>query len=488
MNEQTPEKTLPALAELESRALIQIQEELKGNGLKKEQIEITTFEAQLLDFPALITLTLKTSHKSRKQPGKIGGQHVLANAQALPAALENGEKSALSDPETLQRVHMTVLQDPNAGAGVKEATIALPFLNREYVYYEPCGTCRGLGQNVCNRCQGKGQEQCPRCHASGRETCTYCNGRQYIQNGQNEKQQCLTCNGSGKTPCTLCQQTRTVQCPTCKGKGKAICQHCKGQKLNSVITTAETTALAVFSFEREPLPPAALAAIDNAGADLKNHVVLTPLPPQMENEKQESHIRFQIQLPFADITFKIDKQEVAGTLFGTQGALYNLPPFLENAVLPGMIALEEAAASKSSAAEALKRAGQYRTLRYALQACARWGPKKTARALLKKWPLGLSGEGAEKIAALSAAGLKNLSHRSVLTCRLVCMATMAGLYALYAYTARASVMAMTSKAELQIFADLAVPTLLALTGFYLAKSCTRQSMAKNLRLLFPEKS
>lgn len=470
-------------AELRARALARIQEEINGNGLRESDVELLEFDLKTLEFPAIIALELKTATTSRRQPGKAGGQQIIQNAAALQTAIRQEEENIAATAETLQRIRKTVLETPEAGAGMKDMTVPLPFLRKEYVYHETCTSCAGRGRTACARCQGKGQEQCPRCHGAAVEQCPVCGGRQYVHDGQGNNRQCMRCNGSGKVPCTQCHQTRTIQCPACQGKGNLVCQQCRGQMVNSVITTVEKSALAHFDYERTGLHPAVIKAIENTGTNLGNHAEILHVSPQVENGQEEPHIRYHIRLPVADALFRIGKMETPGMVFGIQGELSGFPPFLETLLQPTIMELETACANKNRMEEALKHAAQTRTLRYALQACARWGRRKTAKALLQKFPVGLSETGAKDLAALAESALKNLSRKSGILCRAVPAIAMAFTYGLYAYGARPVLLGTVTQRELQIAVDILIPLLLAFAAFRLGQSCARQNMENRLKSL-----
>lgn len=464
------------------KALARIREEAKGNGLKDSDIEILRFDPRTLEFPAIIALTLKSETATRKQPGKVSGQRVLPNAVALQAALRQEEQAIAGNPGTVQDIRRAILESPGAGPGMAEAVVKLPFLRQEYIYYETCGPCGGRGRTVCNRCNGKGNEQCGRCYGAALEPCPSCGGRRVLSDGQGNRP-CVRCNATGKIPCTQCQQTRVVQCPACKGKGNRTCQQCRGQTANSVITNVEMSVQARFDFDRTGLSLPLAGMIERAGPALAQQAENLPAPPQAESGGEELHIRYHVRLPVAEAVFKVGEMEIPALVFGLQADLPDFPPFLETLLRPAMTALEAAAGSRSGAEEAIRRAGRVRALRYALQGVARGGRKKAARALLKKFPVGLSKDGAEALAGLAEAALRNISGKSGLACRIVPAAAMLAVSGFYAYGARPVVAGFLPRPEFGLAADAAIFALLAFAAFTLGQSCARQGMEKRLETL-----
>lgn len=399
---------------LEANALAKVQEILKGNGVKPEQIKIEKFDGHTYEFFTYNTLLLKTKLLKKRQAGKVTGLTVVASAQDMQFAAERELTSIRNSTESTARLKDMIFARKDMGIGLKNELVKTDFLNKEYVYYEPCAPCQGRGRIICPRCHGKGSEGCPRCYAAGLESCPTCGGRQYVLGPNNQNVQCLRCNGGGKIPCTMCHQSKKVQCPSCKGRMHLTCQQCNGHAAVSVIGMNEINVEVNYSYDKTGLPPAAAKRIDVLGAKIREHATISPAPTQNEQRSEIILMAYNVQIPLADISVIIEREKQPPlqfdvALFGTQAVLMNAPPFLETLIAPGVRYLEAATAKGANVKMLLHKAARYKTLRLIILAASKFPPKKALAAVMQKTEIGLSEQQAEKLIAMAHKALSHIS-------------------------------------------------------------------------------
>ena len=179
-----------------------------------------------------------------------------------------------------------------------------------------------------------------------------------------------------------------------------ICQQCNGHAWNSVICMAYIDPVATYRFDEANMPPRVTEILKILGSDIQHHadIDVIPRPADIEKERDDIILNYHIKVPMADITFNVeDKLDIPAFMFGIQGQIYNTTGFLEKIMAPGLKALKLAAKGQGDTAAHLKKAGQYRTLKFLILATAKLGAKKAFAKGKKEIPHGLSEDGLKKI-------------------------------------------------------------------------------------------
>lgn len=484
----TDEPPCPRDPELKTKALEQIYTVIKGNGLKNDDVRITEYNGEILEFLAITELTLETKLSIKRQPGKISGPTPVASANSFQEAADKEADKILGSPDIVEHIRSAVLKRPDKGLCLKNTLIKLAFLHKNFVAHEQCKTCGAKGKIQCSRCHGKGREPCPRCQGRGSETCPTCAGRQYIQGPNNQNQQCLRCNGSGRTGCTQCNETREVGCNACKSAGTMQCKQCNGHGWNSVLCLAEINPTALYQIDRQTIPPQALEKLDRLGSDIQFHANIEVVEHHKELERQRDtlSIAYHLRVPMAHMTFTLkEKLKFPAILFGIQGRLYDTPPFLEKIIGPGIKNLKAAAIGQGDAASLIQKAGRYRTLREILLATSKFGPKKALKIIAEKNPIGLSEDGTRKLVLMAHKAIDRLDTKPRIISFLLGASTAAALTAAYWALARALLMPhLPPINNITLIADIAAMLCALSTSYALAKTCFRSMMQKSLENLF----
>ena len=475
--------------ELKTIAMQQMLNALKGNGIKPDDVEITEFEGQTLEFLAMTELKLDSNLTIKHQAGKLTGPKLLQNSGQFQEELAKEVNKIAHSYDVIERIRDAVLERKDKGLCLKNIKIKLPFLHKDFVAHEPCKPCAAKGKINCTRCHGKRQMPCPRCQARGTETCPTCGGRQYIQGPNNQNQQCMRCNGAGRTSCSQCHESKTVQCRQCRGAGAMTCQQCNGHAWNSIIGMATIDPVAFYSFERAEIPKKALDKLDLLESDIQHHadIQVVRRPKEIEQEHDDISIPYHIKAPMADVMFRIKTLEVPAFLFGIQGVLYDAPSFLEKVMGPGIKSLKLAGQGHGDVAAHLQKAGRYRTLRTLILATAKAGPKKALKLVMDRTPLGLSEDSAKKLVILAhnAIGLigKKPKMIGIALGLLIALGSGGGYYV----AGREAIMPLLPSTQMGLAVD-ALAALIALGGGYMIGDMYKKAaLKKALESLFAKR-
>lgn len=399
--------------ELREVAKQQILAAVKGNGIKPDEVEMTKFEGETLEFLAGTELKLMNKNIIKHQMGKVTGPKLLANTNMFEEEAKKEMTKISHSPDVIARMRDAVTAREDKGLALDNIKIKLPFLHKDFVVHQPCKPCSAKGRLQCQRCAGKGQESCPRCHGRGSETCPTCSGRQYIQGPNNQNQQCMRCNGTGRTPCSACHEAKYVTCSVCKGQATVICQQCNGHAYNSVICMAQIDPVGHYGFQRDEIPKQALDRLDALGSDIQHHadIEIIKRTADMEREHDDIVILYHIKVPMAQVGFDVKGLAVPAFLFGKQGLLYDASSFLEKITSPGIKALKRAALGQGDVAKLLSQAGKYKMLRTIITDTSRMKNKKVLMKAMKENRLGLSEETAKKLIIMSQKALDLLNKQ-----------------------------------------------------------------------------
>lgn len=168
-----------------------------------------------------------------------------------------------------------------------------------------------------------------------------------------------------------------------------------------------------FDFDREVVPPKAIKIIENMGADLQHHTIIgiTERPQDTEKEQKNIEIFYHVKVPTAQAEFQMKSLTVPAYIFGTQGMLFDTPPFLEKIMGSGIKALQSAAKGHGDVNEHLQKAGRYKTLGQIILATSKTTSEKALRAIMQKNSIGLSEEGCKKLIIMTKMALKLIGKR-----------------------------------------------------------------------------
>ena len=385
---------------------------LEGNVIDANEVEITKFEGDIIEFIAVTTLKIKTKTIDRRQSGKVTNLSIVDSEAQLKEIIKKEEHKITHSQDVIKRVKDVVLERKDKGFKVENEFIKLPFLHKSYAKHEPCTSCHSNGRVKCSACHGKGQATCPNCNGSGNITCHHCNGRQYVQGPNNERKQCMHCNGTGRTSCQTCHQSRLVQCKTCGGGGETTCLSCNGHAWNSKIFTVEIDAFANFEMDSERLPHKIAKYCHFLDKNMPNHVEFKPVIMGREHERDMIVIPYQVRVPNAELNFKLkNEMDLGAYMFGTQGRLYEMSYFLEALAKPGMDALLDAGTGKGDVAGLLIKASEYRINRNIILATNSLPKSRAYRKTMEIAPVGLSESKAKKLILSAEKALGQITKR-----------------------------------------------------------------------------
>jgi hypothetical protein len=427
MNDQIPEQQseLPpdalgpnALGEVYAApALDQIRAAARGNGIKPDAITVKRLKGEIAEFDAETSLILRTRTMEKIIAGKKTGGEKVDSPQGVRESIEKERMRILSSADITNKIKDAVLTRKDKGFGTRNEVIKLPFLTKEYIHHQACRTCGAQGQIKCQRCFGKGFEVCPRCNGQSMEVCGQCRGAQLIFNG-NEKIPCPKCNGQGRTPCTMCNQTRKIPCNVCRTKGATQCQNCNGLAWHSYITTAEIDVVGTFEYDQEKVPQRLHQTMETRARDIPLYAEVTSIPvmtqAQQEGEQKTDEIplKYHVRLAYAEAEFGLGPAgNVSAFLLGKQAEIADIPAFLETLLRRGMATLQEAAEGRGDVADKIQRAGQYRTIRQAIIAAAKYSKGKAVKLLAKNTPLGLTENSMKTLIMNSDRALQSITAK-----------------------------------------------------------------------------
>lgn len=472
-----------------ARALDEIRAAVKGNGAKPDDVRLTNFAGQITCFRAATRLSpaIKTSEKTVS--GKAAAGESFKSPQAMREAVEKFSRGLTDGADAAVKIRSHILSRPDKGFGLKNESISLPFLSREFFAPEQCRACAGQGEMKCQRCAGQGWEICARCQGQGMEICPQCRGSQFVQAGDARKP-CPRCQGRGRSGCAVCDQRRKVQCPVCRAKGAMPCKNCGAQGWHTLVASAEAGVTASFDYDRAALPSHVAAEMEKLGDSLAAYADFTPLGAGGEAGKAgDLLIHYDAQLPSAEMEVSFRERGEDGARFlllGKEGRIVSPPAFLEPLLRRGMLALKDAAEGRGDARGKISEAGKFRTVRNALLAAVKYPPAKAARLLEKNTPLGASRSALEAMARDADRALRRVTARSRLAGLIAGIAAAAALYGAYILTPlRKTLTGHVPNPAFWPALDLLALGAGVFTAIFALRFFTRGAMAKALAGFFP---
>ncbi len=423
-------KKLPLEEGYKDAALVKIKGAVKGNQFDPERVVLEKFEGGVLCFQAETVLTVVPKVRTEEVFGRVDrgdGYIVVEDAMAVQKALSRAVVSLSRDPEIVRHIHALVLSRDDQGFALDNDLIPLPFFKKKFVFFEPCVACKSTGQTTCLPCRGHGVSLCSRCNGAGMGPCAHCHGAQVANGPNGNKIACPACHGQGKKSCALCSQSGKIQCRVCRSKGVVACPHCKGNAWVSQISVMEIEARTAFYYPKEQLPERVVSMIEQYGATVREHADFR-LSGDLEGSAQMSvseekepivaadgregfrvPIPYEVALPHGHGTYSIDGKDYSLSLFGVQGQLVDVPPFLDDLLKDGMGALRDAADFRGDVRRNLERAAGQRTLKEGIVYAAMSSLGKAKSLLKRSNRIGLSDAMIDDIVVCADTALKNVT-------------------------------------------------------------------------------
>lgn len=271
--------------------------------------------------------------------------------------------------------------------------------------------------------------------------------------------------------CRQCQKTGRVQCLNCRGRGFTTCAACQGHAWTSLIQVVEIEARTAFDYPRGALPEKVAAMVearkDKIRDDAEIHIAQQADDPPEREEKEglervegrpdavfRMPLKYEVVLPYAHIECDIDGKSCYTFLFGIKGRLTHVSPFIEDLIKNGARKLSDAAEMRGDVAENLRAAAQYRTVKEAIIATARFPLKRAAMEVKKTNRIGISGEKIKELVLQADKALKNATEKPRKVGMAVAGAGFAALFAAYFLTPlRAGLVAAIANTNIHIAVD-----------------------------------
>ncbi len=505
--QDTEIRNLTIKDEYKEKALAQVKRMITGNKFNPDDIKLEKFEGEVLCFQAenMLTVLKKIGHK--KISGRVTGSVVVDNESAAKEAMNKAYLTLSNDTDMQRKIREVVLNREDKGFAVDNNIIPLPFWKKEFVIFEPCHTCSSSGNVKCLPCSGKGLDQCSRCNGSGMEHCRHCNGAQMIQGPAGNKVQCPICHGQGRTSCTYCNQTGRIQCKTCRGKGITTCPNCQGNAWSSNIHILEIELRTAFDYPRDKLPEKVVAMIEKHGSKISKHADINisqaeksevnaddeeKAKLQADADKKKDYIIpiiYEVYLPYAHIEYNINDVSYYSFIFGTQGKLIHVSPFLDDLIKHGTRKLSDAAELRGDVSENLCQAAEYRTIKEGILYSATNSMGKAKKLLKQSNRVGLSDGAINDIVKQTDIALKNITKKPrniglIFAAILYCL-IFAGYFLL---PIRENIISNISNSNFHIIVDISILLLSIYIGIVTIKTVAHSAIKKVMHKIGIKKS
>ncbi len=479
--------------EYKEQALQKIQELVKGNDCSPEEVKLETFDGEVLQFSAENTLTVLTKLSEKRIAGRVEGPVKVDNEIAAKSAIDSAYKTLKASMDMERKIRDVLLGREDKGFGVTGDFIQLPFFKKEFVIFEPCQTCKTTGSVQCMPCHGKGLGPCPRCNGSGMGHCTHCNGAQMINGPNGQRIQCPICHGQGRSMCTQCQQRGTIQCKVCRSTGTTPCQNCNGNAWSSHLHIMEIEARTNFEYPRESVPEKVSNMIDKHGAKIKDHAKIVIVPEQPKGQEPEEYsehfevpVKYDVTLPYGHVEYEIKGKTYYTFLFGIQGRLTHVSPFLDDLIKNGIRKLKDAAELRGDVTENLKAAAQYRTVKEGIIFSALHGKTKAQKALKSKNTLGLSDELIKEIIETADIAFRNITRKPRTMGLIYSGILSAVIFAAYFFTLRNQITGQIPNPNMHHLIDALTLGVTSYLGVLTIQTTAATALKNTLSALLPE--
>lgn len=410
-------------------ALEKVRAMVRGNQFDPDDVVIESFDGEVLHFQAETVLEVYTKVTEKTVPGQVTTAIRVKDDVAAKEEMAKAYALIGESPDMARRIRKAVTERDDQGFALDKEVISLAFGQKEFVIFDPCQTCKATGTVTCMKCHGKGYEVCPRCSGSGMESCRHCNGAGTVPGPNGQNIPCPVCHGQGRVSCSLCQQQGRISCKTCAGRGVTTCPNCDGHAWISRLFIQELNIRTAFDYPKARLPDKIVAMIDKHGAKIREHAEIkisdvaqssvnvddAEKQKQAEMAEKRHDIRlpvvYEVVLPYGHVEYGIGGKSYYTFLFGTQGRLTHVSPFLDDLVKEGVRKLKNAMDGRGDVVRNIVEACEYRTLKEGVYYAARYSVGKARQMLKKSNRLGLSDVMNERIIKTADAALKNITKK-----------------------------------------------------------------------------
>lgn len=413
------------------KALLRVRKAVEGNGLDPESVALGAVEGMVYAFDAHIYFRFAPKVSEEALPA---GRPPPATFQTLASRADIDREVTIythkivEDPTSGAQAAAAILARPDRGFGFRREEIPAAFPPKNYVLKETCPDCKGAGKSACAKCSGTGKVPCPKCKTTKMALCPMCFGRKTAADG---KSKCVKCHGHGRIPCLACHQTGYVSCTGCSGKnGKIPCKTCAGTGWTGRKIAVEMSVTADYDYDRAALPDELADLVEKLGprTTAQGFARLEPGPLRRGEDRSSFILPCRLTSPFARVGILLPEQNFTCTVFGHNGKVSGLPPFLDAIIEPGVKELRRAAASGNIALPHLRRACRLRTVRSAILTAARSSPGQAIETLKRENGTTLSPAMMKNLVALANRALNRIATVPALIGMAVGLAAAAALY------------------------------------------------------------
>lgn len=431
-------------------ALAQVKRAVDGNNYDPAMVKLLRFEGEVLQFEAITRTDILLKISRKTIPGRNESATKVNNEAAAREAIDKEYAKLFMDTDFERKVRDMMINRDDKGFSQDGVFMPIPSWHKEFVVLEPCTTCKTTGNVMCQKCVGKGFEPCVTCHSSGRRPCPQCRGQQQIAGSQGQKILCPTCSGRGRISCDPCRQTGRIKCITCRSRGTTQCPVCQGLAWTSQMYIADIEAKMNFEYPKDELPDKIVALLEKDGIKIRDHAdihildaVQIPLnqqktaeeTPENKQEQKNNVLRlplfYTVFLPYGHAEFEIAGKSYYTFIFGKNGLLTHVSPFLDDLLKDGMRKLRDAAEGRGQILSNLKNACTYRTIREALSLSLRYSDNRAMKKLKNASAFGLSSKSIKEIILTISKSLEKLTRTVRITGLIVSVLSISILYGLY---------------------------------------------------------
>lgn len=434
-------------------ALERARKAVNGNQFDPNELNLIKFEGEILNFEAKNDVSYTTRFIKKSIPGRNESAIKCANESEVKTSAYNEYEKLRTDGDFEKKVRELILKREDLGFAAKNLIIPIPFWHKEYVIHEECSTCRTQGVLRCQNCAGKGFAPCNQCNGSGMRYCSYCNGNKMVAGPNGQRQICMTCNGTGRSSCNQCNQTGRINCRTCAGRGVTTCSQCQGLKWISHLYVYDMDVILQFTYPKEQIPADIAARVEKEGYKIKEFAEIKinteyqialnarkeeEIPLEERQKEQLNYIKipifYNVMLPYAHIELAIKEKSYYAFIFGTNGIMTHVSPFVDDVLKEGVRKLDDAKDDRGNIINNLRIALSYRTIKEAFLYTLKHSKSKALKQLLQANTIGLSDSLAKKLITNSEIIIAKLSHKPKNTALIISALFYAALFGIYLIT------------------------------------------------------
>jgi hypothetical protein len=396
------------------KAIGQLHDLLKGNGVSTDKLEYETIEGGLYQLEGYSRIEIsysRTQGQSGRKNRKESYQKVESR-EALEDAIEAARRELCEKSDKRKLIVKKLLQTRDQGFNPDGYRLDLGDFNCNFVLPSECEACHQYGSVTCQGCQGSKQIQCRKCHGATQITCPQCQGSAFVQ-GPNGRQQCQQCGGQGQVHCDKCRSSGRIACPKCSAQGRKTCQQCGGTGWHEEITHIAFYAETRLEYDTHTLPRGLVRILHKKAGDLAagQALNLNVEEGSDQNAAYTIYVNYTGYIPYGKLHMRLKDKHLSALVYGHDARLDEVPPFLEHCCSTGIKELQKAADTPGEATTALETAGRYRLLRQALILSSQYKPRLALDKLAEQYPHGMRQATRKGIVVKSDQALRNVTKR-----------------------------------------------------------------------------